>query len=547
MTTLFANQKVSARIYLALTVALFGLLFLTTLGAISLNQIAEQTESLIGREFRLTRAMSDLRGAVGNLRRYEKDVFINLADAEKVASYRNKWNEALAKAYQALDSAEPLASSTTQAGTLKTLRANIDAYRQGFNEVADRLQQGEFLLTSEANATMEPLKEPIRQIGDLVASLSEEVDSSAHASGESLHAGARQASATMLIGSLAITLLAGLFAILIARSITRPLAEVGRMANEISSRKDLSLHVPDHGRNEIGDMVQALNVMVGATRHVITQVKHAVDQTAQTSRQMTDLSRQVSASTNQQAQSTSNVAVSVEELTVTINMVSENTQDVRKDSEMTLEEATQAVNLARQTTQEISKIASDIVKTAEVINALNRRSEEIGGIVQVIKEIAEQTNLLALNAAIESARAGEQGRGFAVVADEVRKLAERTTLATQEISGMIAAVQNETKQVNEHMGAAKNRISQGVDFTNQVQAALEHIGEVAQRVAGKVSDIANAIREQSAASNIIARNIEQIAQTSDNNAAAAITAEKSAMLLSGLAQKMEQSIEQFRV
>lgn len=95
----------------------------------------------------------------------------------------------------------------------------------------------------------------------------------------------------------------------------------------------------------------------------------------------------------------------------------------------------------------LQKMSEKTVETAASVDHLNERTNQIGGIVKLIKEIADQTNLLALNAAIEAARAGEQGRGFAVVADEVRKLAERTSTATSEIGQLVSAIQQETAAV----------------------------------------------------------------------------------------------------
>jgi methyl-accepting chemotaxis protein len=133
-------------------------------------------------------------------------------------------------------------------------------------------------------------------------------------------------------------------------------------------------------------------------------------------------------------------------MTVSIQMVSDNTQGVEEQARHATAEATHSSQLAAQAADEIRQIADSITSTAKVIEQLNQRSGEIGNIVQVIRDIADQTNLLALNAAIEAARAGEMGRGFAVVADEVRKLAERTSVATAEISSRISSVQTDTKQ-----------------------------------------------------------------------------------------------------
>ncbi|WP_442965233.1 methyl-accepting chemotaxis protein [Pseudomonas sp. JDS28PS106] len=123
------------------------------------------------------------------------------------------------------------------------------------------------------------------------------------------------------------------------------------------------------------------------------------------------------------------------------------------------------------------QISLNIEESSKMITQLGERSEQITAIVNTIRSIAEQTNLLALNAAIEAARAGDQGRGFAVVADEVRQLAGRTSRSTEEISQMIDAIQNETRQAIASMDTTRNTATRGVELADQAGSVIVRISE----------------------------------------------------------------------
>ena len=192
-------------------------------------------------------------------------------------------------------------------------------------------------------------------------------------------------------------------------------------------------------------------------------------------------------------------------------------------------------------------ISETVAKASEVIKALGEESQQISSVVQVIKEVADQTNLLALNAAIEAARAGEQGRGFAVVADEVRKLAERTAQSTGDISAMIGKIQVSATEAVEEMDLVVQQVEAGQSSAQEAGELIRHIHAEAQNVSAAVTGISNALREQSQASQDVARHVESIAQMTDENNAAAEETASGSKLLSKLAQEMAAVVAQFKI
>jgi hemerythrin-like metal-binding protein len=181
------------------------------------------------------------------------------------------------------------------------------------------------------------------------------------------------------------------------------------------------------------------------------------------------------------------------------------------------------------------------------VEALGKRSDEIGAIVGTIEDIADQTNLLALNAAIEAARAGEQGRGFAVVADEVRALAERTTKATREIGLMIKAIQQETKTAVSAMEEGVNEVELGTEEATRSGEALRNIQDEINSLHMQVQQIATAAEEQTATTSEISSNIHNITDVAQNTVEGARKTSTAAQHLSRLSSELERLVGQFKL
>ncbi|HEU0265897.1 MAG TPA: methyl-accepting chemotaxis protein, partial [Geobacterales bacterium] len=195
----------------------------------------------------------------------------------------------------------------------------------------------------------------------------------------------------------------------------------------------------------------------------------------------------------------------------------------------------------------MNRIAEQVKATAQTVESLGNRSEEIGEIVGVIEDIADQTNLLALNAAIEAARAGEQGRGFAVVADEVRALAERTTKATKEIGQMIKGIQGETRRAVSAMEEGVQEVKSGTQEASRSGEALQKILQVIGTLSGQVNQIATAAEEQTATTTEISDNMQQITGVVQETARGAQESASAASQLSTLAEELQKVVGQFRL
>ncbi|OMG51678.1 hypothetical protein BJN45_17320 [Azonexus hydrophilus] len=309
---------------------------------------------------------------------------------------------------------------------------------------------------------------------------------------------------------------------------------------------DMTVHFSTEGADELHAAGLDLNNMAASIRELLSRIQADVGELHTAAGDLATSSHQISSSAGSQSDSASSMAASVEEMTVGVDHIAKNATDAESYSRESDRVAGEGSSIVQQVVVEIQGIADTVNHSAGAVEALGRQSDEISTIVGTIKEIADQTNLLALNAAIEAARAGESGRGFAVVADEVRKLAERTAKSTQEIAGMIAAIQSGTATAVDSMKRGVDRVAVGVVEAQRAGETIGLVQEHSRRVMEAVSEITIALREQAAASTEIAQNVERIAQMAEENNAAASGNAHTADGLRQLAETLSSEVGRFR-
>jgi methyl-accepting chemotaxis protein len=277
---------------------------------------------------------------------------------------------------------------------------------------------------------------------------------------------------------------------------------------------------------------------------VSVQASSAIEEVTSTMHEMSVNVQNVVKNTQVQASSVAETSASIDQMVTSIQRVADTAKVLLDIANRSREEVVTGIATMEKTTDGLNRTNRSIQSSAEIINILGHRADDIGKIIEVIDDLAEQTNLLALNAAIEAARAGEHGLGFAVVADEVRKLAEKSTQSTKEIADLIQSIQREARQAVENMEHSTRIVEEGLSFGNDLGTALHKISDVVTEVYKFSQEIGAATNEQSVGSSQIAKATNRLTEITQEISSAVEEQASGAQAVVRAMDKMRELVQQ---
>ena len=344
--------------------------------------------------------------------------------------------------------------------------------------------------------------------------------------------------AALLLGSLA--------AWWIARQIATPLRQALAAANRIAEG-NLSESAAVDRHDEMGQLQQSIGQMTRNLRSLISGIGDSARQIASAATQLSAVTEQTRAGVNNQKEETEQVATAMNEMLATAQEVARHAELASIAATEADQQASAGDQVVTQAVEHIGHLAHEMARSSQAMLALQRESQKIGGVLEVIKSVSQQTNLLALNAAIEAARAGSAGQGFAVVADEVRSLAQRTQESAEEIEGLILGLHSGTQQVADIMDGSRALTDVSVELTRDAGDALAAIARTVSVIQEMNPQIAAAAEEQSAVAEEINRSVLKVQEVSEQTAATSEETAAASVQLTRLSLDLQALVDKFRL
>ena len=339
-----------------------------------------------------------------------------------------------------------------------------------------------------------------------------------------------------------------LMTVVVARSITGPLGKLSEAMRALTTgHGDLTIRLAVESEDETGRIARSFNLFMEQLHGMFVRVRDQSERLNLSVAELGDLANQLAQVSSANTDLAEATAATIEEITVSVSHIADNTQGAAQVVSEAGDLSQQSSTSVGRVSQEIGAVAQAMDSLSEVMRELETRSGQVGSIASVIKEIADQTNLLALNAAIEAARAGEQGRGFAVVADEVRKLAERTSSATVEIEQMVSAMRAASESAMGRVAQTHVTVKASVDLADKALGQISAIGTSMQDIVHKTHEIRDSAKEQSRATEEMAKAAERMSTQAQAEDAEIERAREVVVQLEQLSQALRQVVGTFKL
>ena len=352
---------------------------------------------------------------------------------------------------------------------------------------------------------------------------------------------------TQTLGITAAALLFGaLAAWVIAGQIVKPLRRALTVANRIAEG-DLSQDVQTRRRDELGQLQSSMTQMTLSLRGLIGNISDNARQIASAAEELSTVTEQTRAGVNNQRDETEQVATAMNQMLATAQEVARHAEQASIAAGQANQQTELGDQVVTDAVAQIEHLAHEMARAGQAMIGLQRESQKISSVLDVIKSVSQQTNLLALNAAIEAARAGEAGQGFAVVADEVRGLAQRTQQSAEEIEELIGGLHSGTQQVADIMDYSRTLTDNSVGLARNAGDSLTEIARTVSVIQEMNPQIAAAAEEQSAVAEEINRSVLKVRDASEQAAAASEQTAAASIELARLGTDLQQCVGRFKV
>jgi methyl-accepting chemotaxis protein len=458
------------------------------------------------------------RAEIANLRRFEKDMLINLPDLEKVRSYKDKWHQAKRKLDDHLVAFRPLLENQADLDALQGFSSSLAEYGRAMEVLEIDMQNGKVAATAEGYRRVAAFRDVVRSADNYIETLLESSAKRIDGVKPVLAATETRRQTNIGVGVTVGLALAGLIAFFIARSITVPVSYAVRVA-EALAHGDLSQVVEVRSNDELGRLMLALRGTVQQLGGIVGRIKETSDKVNSAAREIAQANLDLSTRTEEQASALEETSASMQQMSATVGQNAHN--------------ARSANDFAAQASGVASKGGQVVREAVGTMNGITDSSKRIADIIGVIDSIAFQTNILALNAAVEAARAGDQGRGFAVVASEVRSLAQRSASAATEIKKLIAD--------------SVAKVDAGSRQVNEAGRTMEEVVSSVRKVNELIAEITKASEEQAQGIGQVTEAMTQLEQVTQQNAAMVEEASAAAGSLEEQSRSMSGAVGAFRL